>query len=44
MAEIRASKAQSIECSKIKIKVVTLANRKGRSQSTEPIKTRSKHV
>ena len=33
----------SIECRKIKTKVLTLANQKGWRQSSKPIKTRSRH-
>ena len=34
----------SIECRKTKTKVITLANQKGRRQSSKPIKTRSNHT
>ena len=34
----------SIECRKTKIKVITLANLKGRRQSGKPIKTRSNYT
>ena len=34
----------SIECRKTKTKVITLANQKGRRQSSKPIKTRSNYT
>ena len=34
----------SIECRKTKTKVITLANQKGRKQSSKPIKTRSNYI
>ena len=34
----------SIECCKTKTKVITLANQKGRRQSSKPIKTRSNYT
>ena len=34
----------SIECRKTKTKVITLANQKGRGQSSKPIKTRSNYT
>ena len=34
----------SIECYKTKTKVITLANQKGRRQSSKPIKTRSNYM
>ena len=34
----------SIECRKTKTKVITLANQKGRRQSSKPIKTLSNHT
>ena len=34
----------SFECRKTKTKGITLANHKGRRQSNEPIKTRSKYM
>ncbi len=34
----------TIECRKTKTKVITAANHKGLSQSSEPIKTRSKYM
>ena len=34
----------SIECGKAKTKVITLANQKGRIQSSKPIKTRSNYT
>ena len=33
----------SIECRKTKTKAITLANQKGRRQTSKPIKTRSRH-
>ena len=37
-------KLVSIECCKTKTKVITLANQKGRRQSSKPIKTRSNYT
>ena len=34
----------SIDCRKAKTKVITLANQKGRRQSSKPIKTRSNYT
>ena len=34
----------TIECRKTKTKIITLANHKGRRQSSEPIKTPSKYI
>ena len=38
------SERVSIECSKTKTKVITLANNKGLRQSSEPIKTRINYM
>ena len=44
LSSVKLSERVSIECRKTKTKVITLANQKGRRQSSKPIKTRSNYT